>query len=255
MNVIQHMTGIKNILLLIITIYLLGSCTNGNSNSTKSETADNSVSDLEDNSLPRTDIDTPSGPSSSLVNLNHSNPSDFSGCPNRNASDLLMVPVRQEEAAWCWAACGEMVMEKIKDTSITQCDEAEKRFRLRNCCDNFPRPDECINGGIPEFEEYGFLADSTQNQPLSWEDLKKQIDCQKKPFVATWQWIYPDGRLQGGGHMMVISGYKRQNNIKYVYILNPDFDDTLHARWKPYSMYVSGLNYVHWNDYYNIRKK
>src|SRR5207249_789294 len=132
--------------------------------------------------------------------------------PDSNGSDLLMPDtVRQQEAAWCWAAVGQMIFEKLKDTSITQCGEANNRFRLENCC-HFPTPDACIRGGTPEFLKYGFLADSTDNHELSWEEIKKQIDCLKAPICASWMYVDPAGRPNGGGHMAVISAYKRTDS-------------------------------------------
>ncbi len=35
--------------------------------------------------------------------------------------------------------------------SVTQCDEANKRFGRSDCC-NSPTPNDCVNGGWPEFD-------------------------------------------------------------------------------------------------------
>jgi hypothetical protein len=172
-----------------------------------------------------------------------------SGCcvPNKTIGSQPVALRPQETSMWCWAASGEMCMEFL-GASVDQCDEANKRFGRSDCCNN-PVPAGCVNGGWPEFDKYGFTASMTTNAPLSWEDLKKQIYCQKKPIAFSWHW---NG---GGGHMMVITGYAVINNVNWVFVNNP---------WPPasgvqetitYDEYVSGSDHTHWNDYYNITKK
>jgi len=175
--------------------------------------------------------------------------SSTSCAPNPNASDLLMSVIDQQTPLWCWAACGEMVMKKLGDNTITQCDQADSQFHRTTCC-NSPIPDNCINGGWPQFEKYGFSSDKTQCAALNWDDVKTQIDCQRTPFVATWKWL----GSAGGGHMVVVSGYRTVNQENFVYILNPLPGDVAHARWLPYSTYVSPVGYSHWDDFFNIRR-
>jgi len=67
---------------------------------------------------------------------------------------------------WCWAASGEMTMELL-GASITQCDEANKRFGRTDCCNN-PTPVGCINGGWPEYDKYGFTFSRTSDTALTW---------------------------------------------------------------------------------------
>jgi len=180
--------------------------------------------------------------------------------PDPNRSDL-MIPdtIRQEEPVWCWAACTQIVIQKLKDTTIRQCVQANNRFHLTVCCNESRpgdfRPDECINAGRPEFKKYGLTADSTFNKPLEWADIQKQIDCRKAPICASWRYVDTNGRPNGGGHMAVISGYKRENGIKYVLILNPNFDEPSFYGWQTYSSYRTSPIGIHGDDFYNIRKQ
>jgi hypothetical protein len=172
-----------------------------------------------------------------------------SGCctPNATIGSQAVALRPQETSMWCWAASGEMCMEFL-GTSVTQCDEANKRFGRTDCCNN-PVPAGCVNGGWPEFDKYGFTATLTSDAALSWEDLKKQIYCAKKPFAFSWHW---NG---GGGHMMVVTGYAVINNVNYVSINDPWAPNVGNQRFITYAEYVSGSDHTHWNDYYNITKK
>lgn len=179
----------------------------------------------------------------------------LAGCCTPEQIATKTVTLRpQETGMWCWAASGEMTMESL-GTSIDQCDEANKRFGRSDCCNN-PVPDDCVNGGWPEYDKYGFTASHTSDAPLSWDQVKDQIYCKQKPFAFSWHWS------GGGGHMMVIAGYVTLNGTNYVYKDNPwPPPDPAHgipggeAAIVPYSEYVSGPGYTHWDDYYDITKQ
>jgi len=148
----------------------------------------------------------------------------------------------QQTSMWCWAASGQMVMNALGGM-VSQCEQANQRFGRTDCCDS-PTPSACVTGGWPEFAKYGFTYDT--GGALSWTSLKAQIDVNKTPFAFSWHW---DG---GGGHMMVVTGYKVIGGQSYVSINDP---------WAPnegsqedilYSDYVDGSGYSHWTDYYNV---
>lgn len=171
----------------------------------------------------------------------------LAGCCNPGVIGSQPVTLKsQETSMWCWAASGEMIMNFL-GTSAPQCDQANKRFGRTDCC-NSPTPNACINGGWPEFDKYGFSFDTTTNAALSWDDVQKQIYCKKKPFAVTWKW---NG---GGGHMMVLIGYVTVNGVNFVTINDPWAPNVGDQRVIPYTEYVSGSTYTHWNDYYNVTK-
>ncbi len=229
------MNKIKNILFLIITMTLLLSCNNKNKPGGRTGSTGEQPT-IDDTAQENTE------------NINDSISSPPNNCiPNPNGRVLNMALKAQEANFWCWAASGEMIMEKL-GASITQCDEANKRFGREDCCIS-STSDDCDRGGWPEFEKYGYLAERTNDEALSWEEVKKQIDCQKAPFCVTWKWI------EGGGHMMVISAYKNVNGENKVKIRDPLPVGSGSSRWVRYSEYVSGPGYTHWDDFFNIKKR
>lgn len=132
-------------------------------------------------------------------------------------------------------------------TNVTQCDEANKRFGFSNCC-NTPTPGQCVQGGWPEFNKYGFTFKTTSNAPLSWVQVKDQIFCKKKPFAFSWHW---NG---GGGHMMVLKSYYLSPNQQMVTINDPWPPNVGDLKVMTYQAYVAGPGYTHWNDYYDVTK-
>ncbi len=153
----------------------------------------------------------------------------------------------QQTSMWCWAASGQMVMEFL-GVNVTQCDEANKRFGHTDCCDA-STPNACVNGGWPEFDKYGFTFKTTADAPLTWDQLKNQIYCSKKPFAFSWHWT------GGGGHMMVVTGYLTIDGTKYVSVNDPWPPNVGDQYNTTYDNYVSGADHTHWNDYYDVTKQ
>lgn len=153
----------------------------------------------------------------------------------------------QQTSMWCWAASGEMVMDFLGH-DCQQCDEANKEFGRTDCCDH-PVPGACVNGGWPQFDKYNFSFSQTSDAPLSWDDVRGQIFCQKKPFAFSWHWT------GGGGHMMVVTGYVTIDTTNYVSINDPWAPNVGNQRVITYDDYVSGSDHTHWNDFYNVTYK
>jgi hypothetical protein len=141
-----------------------------------------------------------------------------------------------------------MVMESL-GTSVTQCDEANKRLGFNDCCKN-PTPLWCDRGGMPEFDKYGFTFKTTHNAALSWDQIKDQIFCKKKPFTFSWKW---NG---GGGHMMIIKGYFLQpGSYPHVIVYDPWPPNVGDIAILTYQEYViSPTSYSHLDDYYDVSK-
>ena len=179
------------------------------------------------------------------------------GCCNpANIGSQPVTLDAQQTSMWCWAASGKMTMDFLHTASnVQECDEANKRFGRSDCC-NATVPDECVNGGWPEYEKYDFTASQTSDSPLSFADLKSQLYCAKKPVAFSWHW---NG---GGGHMMVATGYVSISGVDYVAVNNPlpvnaSVSGGGTEEIYTYDNYVggSGYNHTHWNDYYNITYK
>ncbi|HEX3765980.1 MAG TPA: papain-like cysteine protease family protein [Kofleriaceae bacterium] len=177
-----------------------------------------------------------------------------SGCCNPASSSSLAVSLdAQQTNQWCWAASGTMTMDFLHPASnVQECDEANREFGRTDCCST-PVPAACVNGGWPEYEKYGFTANQTSNAPLSWNDLRTQIDCLNKPVAFSWHWN------SGGGHMMVATGYFTFDGIHFVTVnnplpANPAVTGGGALEIDTYEAYVggTGFNWSHWDDYYNI---
>jgi len=174
-------------------------------------------------------------------------PSPPAACSPQPTSVLGVPLYPQLTGGWCWAASGEMCMGFL-GTDVTQCDEANKELKRTDCCDD-PTPFVCSSGGWPEFDKYDFTFDKTTDAALTWDQLREQISCRKKPVAFSWHW---NG---GGGHMMVARGYvTTPSGLKFVFVNNPEPLDVGDASFKTYSDYVSGPDHTHWDDFYNINK-
>lgn len=184
------------------------------------------------------------------------------GCCPKSVQRLDVTLHPQETSRWCWAASGQMVMDYLGH-DVSQCIQANNRFNRNDCCtiDLCPLPTEaappdtdpcdCVCGGWPEFNKYGFTFNTTNDAPLGWDQLKKQISegpspCKGRPFCFSWH------HAGIGGHMMVVKGYFSLAGTNYVVILDPWSPCIGDERILTYDTYVSPPNKTHWNDYYDI---
>jgi len=188
----------------------------------------------------------------------------LSGSCTSADEDLLSVPPNgQETDLWCWAASGQMTMNFIRPASnVQQCDEATKRFASNtaplNCCGN-PMPNACVQGGWPEFDKYGF-TNSPSHQLLSWDSLKAQIHCKRKPFAFSWRWSVGGTTVGQSGHMMVAIGFQTIDGVAHVVVNDPAWSDDPsstgpgYTETISYDRYVGGgaFNHTHWDDFYDI---
>jgi peptidase C39-like protein len=152
----------------------------------------------------------------------------------------------QETWQWCYAASGQMVMETLGKL-VSQCSQANHSCSRTDCCGN-PTPAQCVVGGWPPFAEYGFTFQVTSNQALSWEDLRKQIGCERIPIAFSWHWV------GGSGHMMVAYGYRMLGASRMVRVLDPWPVNAGKEKEITYEEYAQGSDHTHWNDYYDVRK-
>lgn len=167
--------------------------------------------------------------------------------PDMNSGSVNVLLIPQMTDMWCWAASGQMCMGYY-GYNVSQCSQAKQEFGLQEDCCNSPITSECDKGGWPEFNKYGFSADVTDSTALSLDLIKRQISCLKKPVSFSWRW------LGGGGHMMVIIGYKVVDGENYLLINDPLPVQIGSQYYITYDKYVAGLDHKHWNDYYNITK-
>lgn len=145
-------------------------------------------------------------------------------CPGdcQNLSSVT-VPIRpQETNNWCWIACAQMVHSYFGH-SITQCELANDRLGRTDCCNpedegsSCPKTSECNTPGNTKGAIESLNYTVTQaNDPLPWNDLRKEIYCKKKPLV------FGDGAADGGvGHVRVIYGYVSVGGQNWITLSDP----------------------------------
>ena len=181
----------------------------------------------------------------------------WSGCctPDR-VGDVVVSLHTQETNNWCWLANTQMI-HQFFGGSITQCSLANSQLGKSNCCtpeqeDGCPKNDDCNTPGNTQsaIQSLGYTLTNNAT-PLSWDDLKKEIDCRKKPMV------FGDGAAGGGvGHVRVIYGFAEVGGVRYLFLKDPapacdgdDYDIT-------YEQYANtmGPGRVHRKTFTNIAK-
>jgi hypothetical protein len=176
--------------------------------------------------------------------------------PGGGATDesLELTPLttkQQETENWCWAASAETIMQKV-DHDVAQCKQATDTFVPGTpgyCCAH-PEDDSCDKPAWPSFEPYGFVA-TQRPGPLSFDEIKKEIAINKRPFAFTWNWIQK-GKVVGA-HMMVVVGYRTVNGTQWVYRMDPLTGD---KDWITYENYVGQPgDHSHSRDYYLVSLK
>lgn len=192
---------------------------------------------------------------------------------NNDSSDSTLALIHslpitlhpQETENWCWAACGQMVMEYLGRT-VSQCEQANNRYNRTECCTNDLSPlrigllrndssihayISCARPGWPEFGKYGFAYKRKSNAALTWNEIKAQLSngptSKAKPVAFSWRWN------RGGGHLMIAKGYATVDGENYVIVLDPWPVNKGDEVIIPYSAYVEDPGkYTHWDDFYNI---
>lgn len=160
----------------------------------------------------------------------------------------------QETNNWCWAATTQMLAEHL-GISVTQCDLANHRFGKSNCCDfqnpgvSCPKTNDCNTPGWLELD-YAGVSFNESATALTWESLRKQIFCSKKPMG------YAYGTPGVVGHVLVIKGYITVAGTNYVVLNDPWSPCSGEERLITYETYAdpAGTS-THWNTWYNIAKK
>jgi hypothetical protein len=143
-----------------------------------------------------------------------------------------------------------MVMQ-FHAVTKSQCQQATDAFGV-NCCDS-SNAKSCNKTGWPQFKRYGFDFLKTANTPLSWDQVRAEIDAER-PFCFARKWID-----DYGGHIVVVKGYRMTPDGERVLIVNDPAPVGLGKRnvQMTYEKYCDDVNgrrpYRHWNDYYQIR--
>jgi hypothetical protein len=190
----------------------------------------------------------------------------------------------QAGSSWCWAATSQMVMELLGEepNAACQCRQVEEVLGVAGCC---ATPSACVPAGKlpgrcdearwPAFVErpdrysfdYRTTCDALPNRqdddrcdarPLGWRELTAEI-CAGRPVLAAFR-----SRGSTRGHMVVVKGFSIHGGRR-VLVVDPnrlcppgrDCEGELdEGFWIPYDEYAAGWGgFVHWLDFYGIRKR
>lgn len=178
------------------------------------------------------------------------------------AEDELTVPlVEQTESMWCWAATAEMTKRFLAGSSpdYKQCNQVNQFLAnpAIDCC-NTPAHQDCLKSGWPQYKppfaatclyelKKGTQLEGCAPGKLDWEIIRAEIHCARRPIVFAWRY-----KVSGGGHLMVIIGYKETADGRF--LLVNDSSPTATAYYMPFQQYRGGAGYTyeHWRDYYEI---
>ena len=184
------------------------------------------------------------------------------------ASMSLNIAYEQQQADnWCWAASAVMVIKAIGGRA-TQCQTADLGVLGKDCCREGIPPDSCsVLGNWPPFAALGYTYRSTSLRAVSLEKLVDEIGIARTPVTASWMYTDTDGGPTYKGHMFVVGGYTLTAADNRLEIYDPlcsekaPVDPARPCAYRiiSYSEYEmdpieKGKSYIHWNDYYEVRK-
>lgn len=173
-------------------------------------------------------------------------PSDFEPAPQL---DIPLVP--QFEDAWCYAACGEMVINFCQGAgTVGKCEVADF-IKDGDCCTS--SNSICTNTGCQKddieriFENWDIAFQGSNQQPIgtvSLQDLTVEIDQGRNPVEVVVDWVFP-----GGSHALIVCGVLDD----FVYILDPLLTDT---GWKSYDYLLDHEGAWNWDrTWLGLRKE
>lgn len=158
------------------------------------------------------------------------------------------IPI-QEQGNWCWAATSLGVHQYYDRTdTTTQCLAANLILGRNDACNN-PVP---AAANVPHFlddafNDFGNLNGSIVGGTLSFADTKAQIDI-GRPLGTRIGWS------GGGGHFMVIEGYRDGGTAatREVAIHDPIFGESQYA-YDSYRTAYLGTNGNNWTHSYKTK--
>jgi len=144
-----------------------------------------------------------------------------------------------------------MIMEWVGGVRVHQCEQADPSVfaNYSQCCSaSLKLTSQCDWAGLPDFDLWGFSCAHTFGTPLSWQDVKDEIDA-GRPFAFSWSITQPTSTatpnfgVQGSSHMMIVIGYVEGTGPKPVqtlHCLNPKSFDPTEDFMVPFEHYEGG---------------
>jgi hypothetical protein len=122
---------------------------------------------------------------------------------------------KQDTGFWCWAASGQMIMERLGN-NVEQCRQVtDATLNNPDCCSSQGAPVECLHGGEPHFDYYSFDALPENGAGLPPDVIARNIN-DDQPLAYAWQ-----ANNGGDKHMMVVSGYLKQLSSFELHLFDP----------------------------------
>ncbi|MCH8620786.1 C39 family peptidase [Undibacterium sp. TS12] len=163
-------------------------------------------------------------------------------------SRQLNVPLTiQEHSQWCWSASSKAVLNYYSRTP-SQCQIVNWAFGLNYACGNSNfnwnsyanQPNSLYGGGgsVQSILQHWSVPNSAYASALSWNTVVSDINA-NRPFIIRYGWT------NGGGHIMVGSGYETYNGVNYIYIMNPWPGEGNTYRTYSSAVYASDHSWTH----------
>ncbi len=159
-----------------------------------------------------------------------------------------------------------MIAKTLK-VEADQCELVQAIHTASDCCSVITTTSICNQGGWPPLAQLGFNFKRTSSKALSFLQLKSEIGIEQRPVAMSIKFLGSNGQPDGTGHMMVAGGYKMLPGAQMVEMydpkcadgINPDPSRPCGYRWIPHEEYdagelANGTEYIHWDDFYEIRK-
>jgi hypothetical protein len=151
------------------------------------------------------------------IHLPHSD--EFTGHAVHRGNSLGIPHVSQRPfTRLCWAACTTMILS-VFEQDVRMCRVAE--FLLdRDCCNgngHLCNRDCEIEDILRIFNNFQVDATRLPHQ-VSFESIQEQIDDRARPLEIQISW-------EPGGHVIVIDGWRQSNQIRYVQVKDPWYDE------------------------------
>jgi hypothetical protein len=149
------------------------------------------------------------------------------------ASKYLSVPaIAQEKSNWCWAASARAVLLFINGSADSQCILVSIIYPG---CPNYTGSLTDVNQILNKY----WVTGTWVNSSIAFSSITYHIN-NSHPEIARWGW---DG---GGGHMLTIRGYYRDDNIGQQDISYIDPGDGSY-NYTSYSWFLRGGGHT-WTD-------
>ena len=147
--------------------------------------------------------------------------------PLRRTLRAVFLPVElpidarlQEQTQWCWAACSTNVSRFLNAASSwTQCRVANEELGQASCCED-GSTQQCNTDWYLDLAlaRTGNFASMSAVAP-SWQHIRAEIDA-GRPLAVRIGWY------GGGGHFVLVTGYRNLVRRQQVDVRDPLFGPT-----------------------------